>query len=158
MILAFDKSAPPSRALSFGGQTWIAANNVDSHSNGPWPFGEFPLVYYNDLAADGPKGAYGSFGILVFNVPGRSGMGIHSGRWQVPDGLGRSGPFHCTMGCIRTTDAVMQQLLTQHQRTPITLLRCFASNSPALLTQNLSGLPACPPTATSAPMDTPTST
>src|SRR4051812_21207947 len=80
---------------------YTAFNLADSHSKGEWPDGTYVYVGYNahGEVAD-PDSEYGSFGILVFNVPGRIGMGVHSGRATIPDGLGRVGPQHCTLGCI----------------------------------------------------------
>jgi len=96
---------------NFVEQSFVACNFVDSHSNGPWPEGSFTFDRYDPAAADGVNGAYGSHGILIFRVPGRTGMGIHSGRATTPDGLGRVGPQHCTLGCIRTTDEAMAALI-----------------------------------------------
>jgi hypothetical protein len=89
-----------------------AYNNVDSHSKGVWPDGTYPYVGYNAHSAlSDPDSEYGADGILIFNVPGRIGMGVHSGRQSIPDGLGRVGPEHCTLGCIRTTDEAMAAFL-----------------------------------------------
>jgi hypothetical protein len=71
---------------------------------------------------DPPQSPYGSHGIFIFDVPDREGMGVHSGREGVPDGLGRSGFLHCTMGCVRTTDDAMAQLVTTHSTDPITAI------------------------------------
>jgi hypothetical protein len=91
---------------------FTAFNNVDSHSKGPWPIGTFAYqTYLAHAEVADPDTEYGKFGILVFSVPNRSGMGVHSGRENIPDGLGRVGPQHCTLGCIRTTDDAMQSLL-----------------------------------------------
>src|SRR5580765_7198318 len=65
-----------------------AANNVDSRSKGPWPAGTFKFIgaiAHSELTD--PESAYGEFGILIFDVPGRSGMGVHSGRRDIADGL-----------------------------------------------------------------------
>jgi hypothetical protein len=97
-----------------------ACNNVDSHSHGPWPPGTYPFAWYDKAAADGPDGAYGSYGVLIFSVPGRSGMGVHSGRYTVPDGLGRTGMAHATMGCIRTTDEAMAAIIGAYAGDPPT--------------------------------------
>ena len=99
--------------------TWDAANFVDSRSKGIWPNGQYNFAYYVDHPDDPPESAYGSHGILIFEVPGREGMGVHSGRQGVPDGFGRSGFEHCTMGCVRTTDDAMAQLIRTHQMDPI---------------------------------------
>ena len=99
--------------------TWDAANYVDSRSNGVWPDGVFNFGYYLAHPGDPPSSAYGSNGIFIFDVPGREGMGVHSGRLGVPDGLGRSGFQHCTMGCIRTTDEATAQLVRTHALDPL---------------------------------------
>ncbi len=99
--------------------SWDAANNVNSRSKGIWPNGEYGFDYYVEHPGDTPNSAYGSHGIFIFNVPNREGMGVHSGRDGVPDGLGRSGFRHCTMGCIRTTDDATAQLLRIHAIDPI---------------------------------------
>jgi hypothetical protein len=100
--------------------TWDAANIVDTHSQGTWPGGQYGFSYCNTHPDDAPDSAYGIDGIIIFDVPGRTGMGVHSGRENVPDGAGRKGFRHCTMGCVRTTDAAMAQLVATHQADPIT--------------------------------------
>jgi RHS repeat-associated protein len=90
-----------------------AANNVDSHSNGPWPNGTYPFSSHNNHPPD-PNGPYGSFGIDVFDVPGRSGMGVHSGRAD------KGGPKHPTMGCVRTDDNCMRQITDWQAHDPMT--------------------------------------
>ena len=72
-----------------------SANNVTSTSNGKFPDGTWSFSHYNEHSESDATGPYGSNGIWVFDVPGRSGMGFHSGR---------SGPQSKTLGCIRTTD------------------------------------------------------
>jgi hypothetical protein len=101
---------------------WRAANNVDSHSAGHWPPGRFGFAWYDRSVADGPNGSYGAYGILTFGVKGRTGMGIHSGEATRPDGMGRTGIYHCTMGCIRTTNDAMNALVSLHATDPIQTL------------------------------------
>jgi hypothetical protein len=92
--------------------SWPAANNVASGSK-PFPDGQWAFAYHKDHPEDpGPDSAYGSYGIFIFTVPGRTGLGVHSGRASVPDGLGRVGPEHATNGCIRTTDDATLAILT----------------------------------------------
>ena len=86
----------------------IAGNRTDSASNGPWPNGTYPFSRHNDHPAD-PNGPYGSYGIDIFQVPGRTGMGVHSGRDN------RGGPEHPTEGCVRTTDDCMKSI-TDYQK------------------------------------------
>lgn len=98
---------------------WEAANNVDSHSEGIWPDGTYTFAFYNAHAGLPPSSEYGSHGIFIFNVPGRTGMGVHSGRDGETDGAGRAGFRYCTMGCIRSIDAATAQLVTTHAIDPI---------------------------------------
>lgn len=98
-----------------------AANNLDSAcldkfpANGHWPIGRYPFAAWNRHSDDGPNSAFGSFGILTFTVPDHSGLGVHSGRRDVPDGRGRKGKDHCTEGCVRTDDDSMRVIVGQHQ-------------------------------------------
>lgn len=87
-----------------------AANNTTSSSNGPWPNGTYDYSHYMSHPESGPNGPYGSNGNFVFDVPGRSGMGIHSGR---------SGPQSKTQGCIRTTDDATQFLRDLQNTDPL---------------------------------------
>ena len=100
-----------------------AANNVDSHSRGPWPDGTYTFVteYPPPQGAnDTPDSEYGDGPRFLFDVPGRDGMEVHAGRASVPDGLGRIGFRHCTMGCIRTTRAAIQAIDQMHKGDPLT--------------------------------------
>lgn len=90
-----------------------AANNTTPSSNGPWPNGIYDFSYYNPHPESGPTGPYGSHGNFVFDVPGRSGMGIHSGR---------RGPQSATLGCIRTTDEATDFLRDLHLNDPLTTI------------------------------------
>ena len=76
-----------------------ANNNVDSRSRGIWPSGTFTYSHWSPHAGANANSSYGSNGNFVFNVSGRSGMGVHSGRASA------RGVDHHTMGCIRTNDA-----------------------------------------------------
>ena len=120
--LQFDREANELTLLNADGTrigNWNAANNVDSHSKGIWPDGEYDFERCKTHPDDAPDSAYGSSGIFIFTVPGREDMGVHSGRESVPDGLGRRGFLHCTMGCVRTTDEAMAQLVLTHRTDPI---------------------------------------
>lgn len=90
-----------------------AGNNTTSTSGGPWPNGTYPYSHYNAHPESGPNDAYGSNGIFVFDVPGRSGMGVHSGR---------SGPQSKTLGCVRTNDEATDFLRTLHETDPLKTL------------------------------------
>ena len=102
-----------------GSSSFKSANNVDPRSKGIWPNGEYQFAYRIEHPGDMPSSAYGSHGIFIFEVPNREGMGVHSGREGVKDGFGKSGFEHCTMGCIRTTDEAMAQLVRTHALDPI---------------------------------------
>lgn len=106
-----------------------AANNVDSRSKGIWPDG----VYYVDdlIKVEGPdclpSGQYGRW-FLRFDdfspspASIRVGMGLHSGRKGVKDGLGREDHLHCTMGCIRTEPAAMEYMAERWELDPLSKL------------------------------------
>ena len=121
--LRFSRSAEKLELAAANGDpigVWDAANNVDSRCVGIWPDGACSFAYYVAHPGDSPSSAYGSLGIFIFNVPGREGMGVHSGRAGAPDGLGRRGFLHCTLGCIRATEEATVQLVTTHSVDPIT--------------------------------------
>ena len=100
--------------------TWEAYNNVTNSSNGIWPNGEYTYSHYNSHAGLGIDSSYGTKGIFVFNVAGRTGMGVHAGRKNSTDGKGRSGPAYNTLGCIRTTEAAMSTIKSTHASDPLT--------------------------------------
>jgi hypothetical protein len=98
---------------------WRAANNVDSDSKGVWPDGSYtiqdstaPHTHGGDK--DTLDGEYGTHGIIRADTftdtdgDTRTGMGVHAGRENDADGLGRTGPEHATFGCIRTTEEGME--------------------------------------------------
>jgi RHS repeat-associated protein len=89
-----------------------AANNATRSSNGPWPNGTYPFQSHNNHPPD-PNGPYGSYGIDVFDVPGRTGMGTHSGR------ANSGGPNHPTLGCGRTTDGCMKTITDWQSHDPM---------------------------------------
>jgi RHS repeat-associated protein len=89
-----------------------AANNATRSSNGPWPNGTYPFQSHNNHPPD-PNGPYGSYGIDVFDVPGRTGMGTHSGR------ANSGGPNHPTLGCVRTTDGCMKTITDWQSHDPM---------------------------------------
>jgi hypothetical protein len=122
--LEFDRAKCTITLLSSSGEVssgpFEAYNNVDSHSKGPWPDGTYQYqTYVSHAELADPDSEYGSFGIFIFAVPQRTGMGVHSGREEVPDGLNRTGPQHCTLGCIRTTDEAMSEFLRVSSNDPL---------------------------------------
>ena len=87
-----------------------AANNAQSRSRGSWAPGTYDYSYHAIHSDDAPDSRYGSNGNYIFNVPGCIGCGIHSGRVDTPDALGRTGYQHATKGCIRTTDEATSKM------------------------------------------------
>jgi RHS repeat-associated protein len=90
--------------------TYPAANNAQSGSRGTWDPGTYDYSYHTTHPGDSPDSPYGSYGNYVFDVPGCTGCGVHSGRANTPDLRGRTGPQHATNGCIRTTDDATRQI------------------------------------------------
>lgn len=94
-----------------------AHNEVANSSEGKWPSGVFTWSHYKlhaemGLAPGCHRSAYGCFGIHVFNVPGRTGMGVHAGRTQgEPNKLGGK-----TLGCIRVPVNMMEQINQVHNK------------------------------------------
>ncbi len=84
--------------------TFPASNNAASNSAGPWSSGTYNFSHYSPHPGSGPNDPFGSNGNFVFNVPGRSGMGVHSGMANSCDLAGHCGSNYATEGCIRTTD------------------------------------------------------
>lgn len=88
-------------------QAFQSGNNVVCGSD-PWPAGTYTFSYYVAHPESDENGPYGSNGNFVFNVPNRTGMGVHSGR------ANSGGPSHPTHGCIRTTDGGTQTIYDYH--------------------------------------------
>lgn len=82
-----------------------AANNAQRGSRGAWADGTYNYAYSTRHPDDAPNSPYGTNGNAVFNVPGCTGCGLHSGRANSTDRAGRSGVDFARNGCIRTTDA-----------------------------------------------------
>lgn len=94
--------------------TFPAANNTTSSSKGLWPDGTYRYSHYVPHRESGANGPYGSNGNFVFAVPGRTGMGIHSGR---------NGPQSKTLGCVRTTDEATDFLRDLHANDPLRTIK-----------------------------------
>jgi hypothetical protein len=94
--------------------TFPASNNAASNSNGPFPQSTYPYSHYSPHKGEGANDRYGSYGNFVFDVPGRTGMGVHSGRQDSCDKAGRCGSDFATMGCIRTTDEGTKAIYDLH--------------------------------------------
>lgn len=91
-----------------------AGNNTTRDSNGPWPSGTYDFSYHKEHPESGPDGPYGSHGNYIFEVSGRTGMGVHAGRQNA------RGPQHHTHGCVRTTEEGVEHLSEVHETDPIT--------------------------------------
>jgi hypothetical protein len=80
-------------------------------------------------AADSLNGEYGTRGIFrAMNFKDASGtmredMGVHAGRQNDPDGLGRTGVDHATRGCIRTTEEAMEVIAETALVDPLTSIK-----------------------------------
>ena len=98
---------------------WTAYNNAQSTSNGAFDAGTYTFSHRTEHAGSNAESGWGSNGVTVFNVVGRTGMGVHSGRATTADQAGRTGPQHATNGCIRSTDAATEQIETTHATDPI---------------------------------------
>jgi RHS repeat-associated protein len=86
---------------------YSAGNRTTRSSRGPWPEGSFAFNRFK-AHRGGPNSSFGSVGNFMFWVPGRQGMGAHSGRAD------KGGPFHPTLGCIRSTDEARQAIYDVH--------------------------------------------
>jgi hypothetical protein len=117
--LKFDGSGHRLEILDKSGTShgrWPAYNNID-HAFAKAHYGAmthlhdgvyhvrdklFPFSHKPD-----PDGPYGLHGIIRFDYPGHSGVGVHSGRAYAKY---MPGPQHATHGCIRTTDTAMRAI------------------------------------------------
>ena len=111
--ISYSRSSGTITVSDSGGNTigtYPAGNNTAKSSNGPWPDGKYDYSYHKSHPESNSTGPYGSNGNFVFDVPGRSGMGVHSGR---------NGPESNTMGCIRTTDAATKAIGDLHKKDPL---------------------------------------
>lgn len=116
--LVYSKNNNMLRMYSAGGKPLgiYPASNISLNEKGPWPYGKYSFAYIVPHPESDINGQYGSYGNIVFSVPGWSGVGIHSGRFN------RKGWVNPTMGCIRTTDASMMRITNIHRNDPITSL------------------------------------
>jgi RHS repeat-associated protein len=124
-----------------------AGNNTDSQSRGPWPPGDYDYSRNTAHPDDAPDSAFGSYGNYIFNVAGcHDTCGVHSGRRNIPDALGRIGVKHATNGCIRTTDEAMR-LITylMNNGDPLTGIMVTTSPVPTNIPGIAPGIPGGPP-------------
>ena len=113
--IALYKSGPPGDWGVAPSWIWPAHNETAKSSKGPWPPGIWGWSHYNAHVEAGLMPTchptkYGCFGIQVFTVPGRPGIGVHAGRTQgEPIAVGGR-----TLGCIRVPAAAMQTINEHH--------------------------------------------
>lgn len=69
-------------------------------SHGKWPIGNFKWERNTVHGDDAANSKYGAHGNVIFSVPGRANMGIHSGRADTADGLGRKVRARCVAGAL----------------------------------------------------------
>ena len=104
-------------------RTWTAYNNTDRRAtlrhvaNGTYRFIDATAPKPHEPAT--PNSSYGSYGIMRFDVPGHSGVGVHSGQ---ASNSHLPGPPHPTMGCVRTTDAAMGVIVATVGSDPLTTI------------------------------------
>jgi hypothetical protein len=111
--VVFNPSAGAVTVINGAGESlgdYPAANNAQRSSRGPWPEGSYEYGYHTTHPDDAPDSPFGSNGNYVFDVPGCTGCGIHSGRANRTDLAGRRGVNYATNGCIRTTDEATSML------------------------------------------------
>jgi hypothetical protein len=117
---------------------WTAYNNIDhafakahydslTHlKNGSYPVQDRQFPHSH--AADA-NGSYGLHGIIRFNYPGHSGVGLHSGRANAKH---MPGAQHATHGCIRTTDEAMAAIKIIIAKDPLKNMTVQANNAHAV--------------------------
>ena len=88
--------------------SWDASNNA-SRGYEPFPIGTLNYLEDTlDIHTESKKSdAVSSSGTYIFDVPGRSRLGVHAGRKGITDKAGRTGWQHATEGCIRTIEDAM---------------------------------------------------
>jgi hypothetical protein len=114
VTIVFDRSDNILYIYADGSQmgSFDASNNVASSSQGTWTNGTYSMIDQNSThthnSGDTYEGSYGINGIYRANTfvdangCTRTGMGIHAGRSDDYE--------HPTMGCIRTTEAAMNEI------------------------------------------------
>jgi RHS repeat-associated protein len=83
--------------------------SAGNRGRNPWPTGSYPfLIHLPHLDECGPNTRFGSYGNFVFDVPGHTGMGVHSGH------ANEGGIWYSTDGCIRISDEAMRSIYALH--------------------------------------------
>lgn len=116
-VLVFDRATGTLSAFGKGNNflfSCTGGNRTPSdYEPGPWPNGTYPYDRHNPHPPD-ENGAFGSYGIFIFKVPGRDdGMGVHSGRKD------QGGPTFPTHGCVRTDDDCMKKITDLNGKDPL---------------------------------------
>jgi hypothetical protein len=89
--------------------SWEAKNNPVAGAQ-PFPDGTWAFSWWSPHTGETENDAFGANGNFIFEVPGRTGMGVHSGRANAAP----PGPAHPTDGCIRTTGAATAKIRQVH--------------------------------------------
>ena len=113
---------------------WSAYNNIDRkfakahyHSlthlkDGTYTVQDRKAPHSHTASANGP---YGLYGIIRFDYPGHSGVGLHSGRANAAH---MPGPQHPTHGCIRTTDKAMAAIKRVMSTDPVKSIKIVGNS------------------------------
>jgi hypothetical protein len=105
--------------------SWPAYSNTNPGTN-EIPDGTYKFSWHSPHTGKTADSAFGSNGNFIFEVPGRIGIGIHSGR---EFSCVNPGPQHPTDGCIRTIDKATAKIREVHQRDPLALLTVKTNSS-----------------------------
>ncbi len=135
--LVFDGETHTITLYSKGGAklgSFKAYNNVDSSRsigklvNGTYAMKSSDMTkpHLHNGASAKENGSIGPGGILRFKAfKGadrliHTGGGVHAGRANISDKMGRKGPAFATYGCIRTTDAAIAKITATAKTDPLT--------------------------------------
>ncbi|MGE4505034.1 MAG: hypothetical protein AB7D51_06770 [Desulfovibrionaceae bacterium] len=92
------------------------ADNQTVRGQEPYPGGNHPYSWHSEHKGADADSSYGSNGNFIFEVEGRTGMGVHAGR------ANKGGVHHPTYGCIRTTDEATKRISEVHRTDPLKML------------------------------------
>ncbi|MGE4291995.1 MAG: RHS repeat domain-containing protein [Desulfovibrio sp.] len=99
------------------GTSWdFPADNRTVRGHAHYPSGNFPFAWHSEHDGADENSSYGSNGNFIFDVKGRTGMGVHAGR------ANKGGIHHPTYGCIRTTDTATNKMSEVHKVDPLSKL------------------------------------
>ena len=90
------------------------ASNNPVAGQGQFPAGTYPFSWWNPHRGASENSSFGQHGNFIFDVPNRSGMGVHSGRANTSCSPNRCGFQYPTDGCIRTIDDATEAIKRLH--------------------------------------------